>query len=369
MRCNNRQKIAGNNAVNITWLLAIWMSLASPAASQTTPTAQPAPTVDVCSLRQSAAGQKRFEENLDHLVQSLARATKPTNRAQAHLAIANAWLAGPTTHAATACLLGLDAPEDRARLNHAGTQAAKHLEKARALIADRGKPSTRNTATRQTPTPSPEDQTHAQELQDSANRIESFVTLWRAFQRDTDPKARREPWIQAARALARLRESPEKTVAACARCWQAFAWGRAGRIDRAMRVLPPATQPPKTDPYDFFSRLLRCRLLADQEQFAAAAALLIQIRASCDRWYDGQNASALSAKRTLMLCLENQLIANRLTQVRTAGRHETTDLLDQWQRDIQTRLRASFQNAAHKVYVPERLIPLLIDAPAATSPS
>ncbi|MFO0974630.1 MAG: hypothetical protein U1A27_14495 [Phycisphaerae bacterium] len=83
--------------------------------------------------------------------------------------------------------------------------------------------------------------------------------------------------IAACRGLASLIDDGKPPVAAGARLWQAAAYRRAGRADRALQVLPLASAPMTVVPLDIFSRLERCRALADLGQPAAAIALLMQL--------------------------------------------------------------------------------------------
>ena len=90
----------------------------------------------------------------------------------------------------------------------------------------------------------------------------------------------------AAAALAPLREESYQPVALAATLWQATLRHRNEDRDRAMASLAPALAKAvgAGRRYALFSRLLRCRLLADQGTYAVALALLVQLEELSVRW-------------------------------------------------------------------------------------
>jgi len=352
--------------------LAMIVFLTTPASSQTAPSTQlaSAPSFDTFLQSRSEMDRQQFERYRDRLVQALDRAVQPVDQARIHLVLANAWLAIPTARPATACLLGMGTETDQAFLAHAGAQAATHLAKARALLTQHATPATHPSATRQADERTRHDDPREKELTHLANQLQPFVELWSAFGADHDPDTSRRAWAHAARELALLRESPDDNLAACARLWQAFAWKQAGRTDRAMRVLPATTAPPKTDPYDFLSRLLRCRLLADENRFPAAAALLIRIRASCAAWYPRQDDPAVDARRLLALLLEERMIRDWLTKRRNTDDSKTLDHLLRWHGEVQSELLRKADTPL-SASILNQAVPLLVTIPGigpATAP-
>ncbi|MCK6457619.1 MAG: hypothetical protein L6Q92_13950 [Phycisphaerae bacterium] len=135
---------------------------------------------------------------------------------------------------------------------------------------------------------------------DRLANAEAFAELFMQLGSDADETSRAEALTHACRELAPLLDSTQPELAASARLWQAAAYRRAGRADRAMQVLPHTTITPKELPHDFFSRLERCRALGDQRQFTPAVALLIRLEAQIDSWIpaDGQSAARHAAMLT-----------------------------------------------------------------------
>lgn len=106
--------------------------------------------------------------------------------------------------------------------------------------------------------------------------------------------------VEACRGLAPLLDSSDSDRSGAARLWQAAAYRRAGRVDRALQVLPRVTNAPPALPFDFFARMERCRALADRGDFAAALALAIRIEGQVDEWFPlPQRPSARTTARFL----------------------------------------------------------------------
>jgi hypothetical protein len=92
---------------------------------------------------------------------------------------------------------------------------------------------------------------------------------------------------RAASAIAPLLEDSDKQVASAARMWQAALRASEDDSAPALYILEPALMEPSPGslPYAFFSRLLRCRLIAARGGSAAALALLTQIEERANDWF------------------------------------------------------------------------------------
>jgi len=89
--------------------------------------------------------------------------------------------------------------------------------------------------------------------------------------------------------LARLEamgKAKPASVAAAARLWHAALLRQSGRVQEAIARIEPALSKPNELPYDFFLRLLHCRLLSDGGGYAVATALALQMDALCEGWFD-----------------------------------------------------------------------------------
>ncbi len=135
----------------------------------------------------------------------------------------------------------------------------------------------------------------AEELSSKLDTIRAFSQALRAhLPNDVGDGA--DPGADAARsaraaasALSPLLEDRDPGVAASARFWQAVLRSTEDDLTPALSILGSATTalPEGSMPYAFFSRLLRCRLLADQGGWAVALTLLMQIEERCNDWFSG----------------------------------------------------------------------------------
>jgi hypothetical protein len=103
----------------------------------------------------------------------------------------------------------------------------------------------------------------------------------------------------AASALAPLSEDPDEAVAAAAGLWQAVLRARESDAAPALSILPMATADPKAGRkiYEFFGKLLRCRLVGRQSP-GAALTLLLQMEEQCHKWFEGAAERALAIRGT-----------------------------------------------------------------------
>jgi len=336
--------------------------LTSPMAVRAAPASQPRTSPAVCPRPWPSipADDPEFEQQNERIRAFLDTAEQRLDKAQAHLALANLWLAVPTAEAALAQLLGVADHRESALLYRASTHASEHIAATKALLAQ-ASPTTTSGDT------DASDATRSAELARVADELAPFAALMATFRVDQGRDADPEAWARAARGLATVREAPEATLAACARMWQAFAWSRAGRRERAKIVLPPATAAPQTLPYDFVSRLLRCRILADEGQFVAANALLTQIRAACPRWLSQHDAPTIRAHEKLTLFLQCRVSSAWLAHGSIESSPEARERLADLRDALQTRLTDELQTSAD-VFPFGHAVPMRIDLPAAQPP-
>ena len=107
---------------------------------------------------------------------------------------------------------------------------------------------------------------------------------------------------QAASALSAYLEDERPNVAAAALLFKAVLYGRAGRIDRAMRLLAAATEPLRSDTvhYDFFARLLRCEYLTRRGGYATAWTLLLSIEERSEDWFGTVRTRTEAARAAIL---------------------------------------------------------------------
>jgi hypothetical protein len=143
------------------------------------------------------------------------------------------------------------------------------------------------------------------ELHRTVETLKAFAQALRAYltaEADADPArtARR-----AASGLSVLLEDDNPQVAAAAAFWQACLRATDPDPTPALAVLDPAVidPPPGSLRFGFFSRLLRCRVLAARGGSAAALALLLQVEERANDWFkaDAERADAVRACAWLRL--------------------------------------------------------------------
>ena len=122
------------------------------------------------------------------------------------------------------------------------------------------------------------------------SQLTAFASALRAYLIDPDDESGAQDARRAALGLSPLLEEDDRTVSEAATFWQACLRSRESdpgptlaRLDLAVADLPP-----RSLPYSFFGRLLRCETLAAHGDNATALALLMQIEERCIDWWPDQ---------------------------------------------------------------------------------
>ncbi len=95
--------------------------------------------------------------------------------------------------------------------------------------------------------------------------------------------------LEACRGLSVYLDDSRPAVAASARLWQAAAYRRIGRPERALQLLPRVAAPPQEWPFDYFARLERLYALADHGDHVAALALSATLQRRIDDWVEKEH--------------------------------------------------------------------------------
>lgn len=326
----------------------------SSAASDTAPASKPAD--DQASARfdfktvlaDSAEWHAELSQTREKLAAQLERTDEGLDRAQAHLAMANWFIAVPTARPATRWVLGLATKADPVAIAASTAAATKHLEQAQAILDKASKADKAEAKERR------------RDLSQSAEIVSAFVDLFKAVEVKPGDAAQ-EAWRKAARGLAVARESQDSEVAAAAQLWQAFALVQAGKRDRALEVLPDALAKPEHLPYDLMSRLLRMRLAADAGEYAAAVSLLSRMEANLKNWMGNQNQERNNARRLVEL-LQHRVLEAWMERLRTTTHPEAAADLAA----IAARIERSFTEVkAPNIYYMATTVPLQVRMPAA----
>ena len=80
---------------------------------------------------------------------------------------------------------------------------------------------------------------------------------------------------------------------------------------------------PKRLPYDFFGRLLRCEILADNGSYALVAGLTLQMGEQCPRWF-AREAGSIPPAKLLLTALRIRCLLQWADSTKTSGPDEST---------------------------------------------
>ncbi|MDO8631187.1 MAG: hypothetical protein Q7R41_11905 [Phycisphaerales bacterium] len=245
----------------------------------------PLPSVRLSPIPDFADDASYIRSISAHVDEVAARAQQtddPAGKAELLLAAANLILAQQLEPPSSLALLKLPAEES----GGSATLLTDALDRADRLVADA------NESIRAIPArseeepgnPAPDEMTR---LFRRAEALRAFADSQRAYLSSSDAAETASQRRRAASAIAPLLEDSDKPIASAARMWQAALRALEDDPAPALYILEPALMepPPATLPYAFFSRLLRCRLIAARGGSAAALALLTQIEERANDWF------------------------------------------------------------------------------------
>lgn len=317
-------------------------------------TTQPAPafTLDLSRQLVKVPGvQPSRQGEILALSETLLEAEDPLDRAAAHLAIANWHLAVPPAMSATRWLMGLDEAADRRLIAESAKIASVDIERAQAVLkAARGQAKKR-----------------LRELNSAAETLGLFVDLFLIVDSKQEGEAYRLTCADTALNLAIARESDDPAVASCALLWQSFAFNLAERRDRALVSLPQALEAPKYLPYDFMSRLLRCKILAELGRYAAATGLSIRIRAACQQWFKGETDEGITARCRLAALLQCRIGQLWMEQLSSSDSKVAASRLEASLVRLQESVFSSEQ--PQEVYYLDPAVPIIVKPPVIKPPA
>ncbi len=219
---------------------------------------------------------------LDRLEAQLAQTKGTEARTQLLIAQANFRLARQAEPALSRMLLGDNSKPTLQSLGHAAEEALNELTQAGKLVdrLDKGKPKDKILA----------------------RKIESWqqaITQLRPLGVAMASLATGEGLDRAIAALKPLVEGKPAKASPMAGLLHKALLLRAGKGQELLDTTEVALVPPKTLPYDFFARLLRCRGLTSLGHRALAAALGAQLDTACEGWMDKTRLP--ETKRAVML--------------------------------------------------------------------
>jgi hypothetical protein len=221
------------------------------------------------------------------------------------LAAANWILARRTEPQVTRLLLGIESPTDLASLRSSVADARLQLEACRRLLDNRANNDESHPTGAQEPQSGPAEAPSREGLRSLHDELSAFAEALAVVWSSDDGDDHITQVRRCASALGVLLEDERPGVAPAAAMYQALLYRRADRLDRALAVLDLATKPlPRGgQAWAFFSRLLRCRVLAHQGRHALAWSLLLKLEERALEWFEaaGQGEQAARAARLVRL--------------------------------------------------------------------
>lgn len=339
------------DAIMLLKSLAVLLGVLSLPAWAAEVASAPAGEVDLAACLSDPPGAAAdMAAQLDELKRAVEAAVTPADQAAAHLATANWLIAVPTARPVVRWLMGQEKSDDLRMIAARGDQAREHIEKARQALELAG--SDKGSAGRK-----------VAELKLAADSLEPFARLFAAAGLEAD--RRKAAFAETALGLAIARESDDPDISACALLWQSFAWELAGRRERAMASLPTALVKPTQPTFDFLSRLLRCRLTAEEGHLTAAFALTGRLRSSCDVWFSKEPPDQLAARGRLAAILQYRIGQTWHRQLAESGSSTAAADVASMLADLRGVLYQNDQ--AGPVFFLDRAMPILVRPPSAAS--
>ena len=137
----------------------------------------------------------------------------------------------------------------------------------------------------------------------------------------------------------------------------------AGRSERAKSGLPEPLTPPAKAGYDYMARLLRCRLLGEAGQDAAATTLVIEVRQECAKWFKSEASGSAAARERLAALVQCRLARQWQEKLKTTTAPATAPL-DVMLGQLQAGYFADKGVGHPQVYFLDATIPVIVDPPA-----
>ena len=334
-------------------LMAAWLlSCGAPAPASESLTLPVAPLAALEGFEGEAHAQRFYAQQVATLAQRAEQAADALERAKLQLTAANLILARQIEPACTRALLELPAaqtPDDLRSL----------FEQARTLLANAEEILSQDHLAEAAPGADEAQARRRSNLADVLQVLQAFAAGLEAYLLPAGDAEEARTARKAASRLATLLEHDDQTVAVAASLWHAVLRARNGEPDRVLAFAPLALKEPRRQelPYAFFSRLLRCRLLAARADGPAATlALLYQLEERCNEWLS-EPAVRAQAFRAASL-VELQILSAWRERLSNDPKHQAAR---QWcSAQIRTVTEERFSDPSATVYRLVNAIPLLL---------
>ncbi len=280
-------------------------------------------------------------ESLSRRIQS---ATDEPARIELLLCLANIRLARQAEPAATRWLLGDESEETRRELARTANTAKTEIRSAMELIS-------RLERTSPPPRVAGKALRHWRQVAGQLSALAFAMETVGSTTRDLTAPAELEP----------LAKDQTTALGAAANLWRTAAIRQADQGQRILDALEPVLTKPNLLPYDFFQRLLHCRLLIDRGGYAVATALALRMEVEIENWFDKRQEP--EAKRAVVIMQigiaekwADRLSGDQVTEHAAERRASAKRLTDQYSREKDA-----------PVYRLGLAIPILVEAPEPTS--
>ena len=335
------------------------LACALPASADELPPLPAVRLADHKDYDDETAFQHFVAQEVAALTERAAQVPDAPKRAELQLTAANLILAVQLEPACTRALLELPIEQTPAELRHV-------FEQARSLLAEAQESLSQPQAEKVAPAAEDAQARKRAELVQVSGVLQAFATGLEAYLLPADDSEQTTTARKAASGLAVLLEQDNQAVAAAASLWHAALRARSGEPERVLAFVPLTLKEPGREelPYAFFSRLLRCRLIAARPQGAAAAlALLYQLEERCNEWFTepAPRAQAFHAASLVELEILGTWHARLSKPEQEPAR--------QWCRNqMQAVTKERFAEPSRPVYRLGNAVPLLLMPPAKDLP-
>jgi hypothetical protein len=174
-------------------------------------------------------------------------------------------------------------------------------------------------------------------LETQVELLRAFGKLFAALGEDPAKSATKNALLEACDGLAAYLDDSDLGIVESARLWQAVAYRRAGKADRALQILRPALTPPSRARIGFWNRIQRCRALADRGEHAAAISLSLQLSTRVGAWLDDEPPAARRQAVQTIDQLRADLYQGWADRIRKDGKTTQADAASQQADEIRRK--------------------------------
>lgn len=248
--------------------VCLCLSAATPAMFPEAPPNQPALLLTTNHYPEGIASEGEYLRWLDeqHAILERTLTNAPASATTAWSAHVGNWiLADRCEPHLTRLLLGIETDQDTKTLTRLSAQALAQLQSARDHW------------------PAGDDQ--------NLERLEMLILLARSVSAVAGSRAgqgNREALMDLAGELAIWTDDEDLDIAGFALLYQSLAYLETRQFRQARGALPLSLEPVRQRALDFFLRLLRCKVLVEEERQTLARALILKMEERCTEWFTDQ---------------------------------------------------------------------------------